>query len=178
MDTWDLKPESEKNGGEFKPIDTAAPGVKISEHLPNVAKQFKHLSVIRSLDSKEGNHDRGTYMMHTGYQPNPTVVHPNFGSVCSYELGEKMPDFDLPHCISINTPSQGAGLPRDVALAVHGRRTPTPRSPTSSPPRGSTTSPPGPPDSDAQRDREELPEPEARARRPTTTRRFTPRRSG
>jgi len=110
MDTWDLKPESEKNGGEFKPIATAAPGVMISEHLPKVAQQFKHLSVVRSLDSKEGNHDRGTYMMHTGYQPNPTVVHPNFGSVCSYELGEKMPDFDLPHCISINTPSQGAGF--------------------------------------------------------------------
>jgi hypothetical protein len=110
MDTWDLKPDSEKNGGEFKPIDTSASGVKISEHLPLVAKQMKHLSIVRSLDSKEGNHDRGTYMMHTGYQPNPTVVHPGFGSYCSYELGEAMPNFDLPHCISINTPSLGAGF--------------------------------------------------------------------
>ena len=55
MDTWDLKPDSEKNGGPFKPIDTSASGVKISEHLPNVAKQMKNLSIIRSLDSKEGN---------------------------------------------------------------------------------------------------------------------------
>ena len=110
MDTWDLKPESEKNGGPFRPIETSAPGVKISEHLPNVAKQMKHLSIIRSLDSKEGNHDRGTYMMHTGYTPNPTVVHPNFGSICSFELGDKIPNFDLPHFISINTPSQGAGF--------------------------------------------------------------------
>jgi hypothetical protein len=110
MDTWDLKPDSEKNGGPFKPIDTSAPGVRISEHLPHVAKQMKHLSIIRSLDSKEGNHDRGTYMMHTGYAPNPTVVHPSFGSVCSYELGEKLANFDLPHFISINTPSLGAGF--------------------------------------------------------------------
>ena len=110
MDTWDLKPESEKNGGEFKPIDTAAPGVKISEHLPLVAKQMQHLSIIRSLDSKEGNHDRGTYMMHTGYNPNPTVVHPSFGSYCSFELGAKLENFDLPHFISINSPSQGAGF--------------------------------------------------------------------
>src|SRR4051812_21110946 len=44
MDTWDLKPDSEKNGGPFRPIDTTALGVKISEHLPNVAKQMKHLS--------------------------------------------------------------------------------------------------------------------------------------
>jgi len=48
--------------------------------------------------------------MHTGYAPNPTVIHPNFGSVCSYEVGEKMPSFDLPHFISINTPSLGAGF--------------------------------------------------------------------
>jgi hypothetical protein len=110
MDTWDLKPDSEKNGGPFKPIATSASGVMISEHLPKVAKQMHHLNIIRSLNSKEGNHDRGTYMMHTGYAPNPTVVHPSFGSVCSYELGEKVPEITLPHCISINTPGQGAGF--------------------------------------------------------------------
>ncbi len=111
MDVWDLKPESEKNGGEFKPIDTSAPGVKICEHLPTVAKQMHNLNIIRSLNSKEGNHDRGTYMMHTGYAPNPTVVHPGFGSICSYELGYKAgDDFPLPHCISINTPSESAGF--------------------------------------------------------------------
>jgi hypothetical protein len=109
LDTWDLKPESD-NGGQFRPIATAAPGVMISQHLPAVAKQMKHLSIIRSLDSKEGNHDRGTYMMHTGYQPNPTVVHAGFGSICSYELGAKLENFDLPHCIAINTPGQGAGF--------------------------------------------------------------------
>src|SRR5579862_7797943 len=37
MDTWDLKPDSERNGGPFKPIATSAPGVSISEHLPRVA---------------------------------------------------------------------------------------------------------------------------------------------
>ena len=66
---------------------------------------------MRSLNSKEGNHDRGTYMMHTGYSPNPTIVHPSFGSICSYELGHKTgPDFPLPHFISINSPGEGAGF--------------------------------------------------------------------
>ena len=111
MDTWDLKPESEKNGGEFKPIATSVPGVNISEHLPTVARQMKHLNIIRSLNSKEGNHDRGTYMMHTGYAPNPTVVHPSFGSVLSYELGPKVgSDFALPHAIAINGPGEGPGF--------------------------------------------------------------------
>ncbi len=111
MDTWDLKPESEKNGGEFKPIQTSANGIMISEHLPRVATQMKHLNIVRSLNSKEGNHDRGTYMMHTGYAPNPTVVHPSFGSVLSYELGPKLGDkFALPHAISINGPGEGPGF--------------------------------------------------------------------
>ena len=110
LDIWDLKPDSEKNGGPFRPIDTSASGVKISEHMPKVAKQMHHLNIIRSLDSKEGNHDRGTYLMHSGYQPNPTVVHPGWGSICAYELGEGLKNFDLPHCIAINEPGMGAGF--------------------------------------------------------------------
>ncbi|MFM7837817.1 MAG: hypothetical protein ACKPJD_38995 [Planctomycetaceae bacterium] len=39
IDIWDLKPGS-KNGGEFQPIDTAAPGVQISEHMPETAKMI------------------------------------------------------------------------------------------------------------------------------------------
>jgi hypothetical protein len=50
-------------------------------------------------------------MMHTGYAPNPTIVHPSFGSVCSYELGHKAgEDFPLPHAIAINSPGEGAGF--------------------------------------------------------------------
>ncbi len=72
LDIWDLKPESEKSGGPFRPIDTSAPGVQICEHMPRMAKQMHHMNIIRSLDSNEGNHDRGTYLMHSGYAPNPT----------------------------------------------------------------------------------------------------------
>ena len=110
LDIWDLKPESEKNGGPFRPIDTSARGVKICEHMPKVARQMHHLNIIRTLDSKEGNHDRGTYLMHTGYIPNPTVVHPSWGSVCAYELGDQAKNLDLPHCIAINQPGMGAGF--------------------------------------------------------------------
>jgi hypothetical protein len=110
LDIWDLKPDSEKNGGPFRPIETSAPGVRITEHLPKVARHMHHLSVLRSIDSKEGNHERGRYLMHTGYAPNPTVVHPGWGSYCALELGERLANFDLPHCISINSPGVGAGF--------------------------------------------------------------------
>jgi len=37
------------------------------------------------------------------------MVHPSFGSVCSYEMGEKV-SIDLPHFIAINSPAMGAGF--------------------------------------------------------------------
>src|SRR5262245_36071772 len=46
-DTFDLKPDS-KNGGPYKEIDTAVPGLKISEHLPKLGAMAKDLGIIRS----------------------------------------------------------------------------------------------------------------------------------
>ena len=94
----------------FAGMDFTPGAVTWKKLVATFARRMKHLSIVRSLDSKEGNHERGTYMMHTGYTPNPTVVHPSFGSYCSIELGEKLANFDLPHFISINTPSLGAGF--------------------------------------------------------------------
>ena len=48
--------------------------------------------------------------MHTAYIPNPTVVHPTFGSVVSYELGAKRKELDIPSFVSIGGPSMGPGF--------------------------------------------------------------------
>lgn len=109
IDIWDLKPGS-KNGGEFTQIDTSAPGVEISEHMPKTAQQFKHLSIVRSMSTREADHGRGRYFMHTGYVPNPTVVHPTFGSVVSHELGSKRKELEIPSFISIGAPSGSPGF--------------------------------------------------------------------
>ncbi len=108
IDIWDLKPGS-KNGGEFKPISTSG-DLQISEHMPETAKMMKHLSVVRSMSTREADHNRGRYYMHTGYIPNPTVVHPTFGSVVSYELGSKRKDLEIPSFVSIGGPSMGPGF--------------------------------------------------------------------
>src|ERR1700676_1498345 len=65
MDLWDLKP-GDNNGGEFKPIKTKASGVEISEGPPTIPHQFEHLSIVRSLVTNEGSHERGTVLMNTG----------------------------------------------------------------------------------------------------------------
>lgn len=109
IDIWDLKPGS-KNGGEFKPINTAASGVQICEHMPETAKQFKNLSIVRSMSTREADHGRGRYFMHTAYVPNPTVIHPTFGSVVSHELGSKRPDLEIPSFVSIDGGSESPGF--------------------------------------------------------------------
>jgi len=106
MDLWDLKPGNQ-NGGEFKTIKTSAPGVEISEVLPEVAKQFKHLSLIRSLVTNEGSHERGTTLMNTGRAPNPVVQYPHIGAVASSQLTSK--DLPLPGFIGVGGTAQGIG---------------------------------------------------------------------
>ena len=109
IDIWDLKPGS-KNGGEFSPIDTAAPGVQISEHMPETAKVFSDLSLVRSMSTREADHGRGRYYMQTSYVPNPTVVHPSFGSVVSYEIGRKRKALEIPAFVSVSGGGGQAGF--------------------------------------------------------------------
>ena len=70
-------------GGEFREIYTSAYGVKICEHMPKVAEQIRHLNVIRSLSTTEGDHMRGTQLMHTAFTPNPAIAFPSMGAVAS-----------------------------------------------------------------------------------------------
>src|SRR6185503_2779725 len=86
VDTFDPKPGS-SGGGPFKAIPTRAKGVSICQHLPQVAEQAHHLAILRGMVTKEGNHDRARYLLHTGYAPNPTVIHPSLGGWVSEELG-------------------------------------------------------------------------------------------
>jgi hypothetical protein len=42
---------------------------------------MKHLSIIRSYTSRDGSHERGTYINHTSYAPVASVRHPAIGAV-------------------------------------------------------------------------------------------------
>src|SRR5438046_44460 len=98
MDTFDLKP-GHANGGPFKEIATSAPGVRISEHLPQLAKHADKLALIRSMSTKEGDHERATYLMRTGYLPQGPIQYPSLGALLSKELGHD--DTALPNFVSV-----------------------------------------------------------------------------
>jgi hypothetical protein len=79
IDTFDPKPGKAEMGG-VRAIATSADGVQISEWFPSMAKQMHHVSLIRSMTSTQGIHDRGTYLAHTSYFMTPTISHPSLGS--------------------------------------------------------------------------------------------------
>lgn len=108
IDLWDLKPGSDA-GGPFQPIATSG-DVQICEHLPQMAQQMKHLAIVRSMSTREADHNRGRYYLHTGYVPNPDITHPSYGSVISRELADKTKDLEIPPFVSIGGSSEGPGF--------------------------------------------------------------------
>ncbi len=102
-DTFDMKPGHE-NGGEFKEIATNVPGVRFSEHLPQLAQHADQLAIIRSLSTKEGDHSRGTHLMRTGQPPMGTVRYPAIGAALAKQLAS--PEIKLPPYVSV-APFQG-----------------------------------------------------------------------
>jgi uncharacterized protein (DUF1501 family) len=107
LDTFDPKPGT-ASGGPFKAIRTKAPGLLLSQHLPLLADQANHITLVRGMTSREGSHQRGRYLLHTGYTPNPTVAHPAFGSWVSSKLGDR--NSDLPAFVALGGPSAGGGI--------------------------------------------------------------------
>jgi hypothetical protein len=131
FETFDPKPDH-PNGGGTRTIATSVPGIAIAHGWDQTARVMNDIALIRSMTNREGNHQRATYQVHTGYLPTGTLKHPTFGSVVAAELGDAA--FDLPHVVTIGNPMVGAGFlgvgyepfvvqdatrpPANVALAV------------------------------------------------------------
>ena len=108
IDIWDLKPGS-STGGPFRPIATNG-DVQICEHMPLMAKNMDKVSIVRSMSTREADHTRGRYYMHTGYVPNPSIKHPSYGSVIAHQLGSQRTELEIPSFISVGGGSEGPGF--------------------------------------------------------------------
>lgn len=106
LETFDPKPGTE-NGGPTEAIQTAVPGIQIAQGWDATAKVMGDLALIRSLTNKEGNHQRATYQLHTGYVPSGSVKHPSLAANIAQELA--LADLELPAVVSVGLTS-GAGF--------------------------------------------------------------------
>ncbi len=98
LDTFDPHPET-KIGGGVKAIPTAIKGVSFASGLEQTASVMQDVSLIRSMVSKEGDHERAFYNIKTGYRPDPTLIHPSIGAIVCHELPDAK--IEIPTHVSI-----------------------------------------------------------------------------
>jgi hypothetical protein len=83
------------------------PGIHVCELLPYTAKQMHHLSIVRSLNTKNQDHGKGQVEMTTGRKQMPGTDYPHLGAVAAKSL---TPDgFPLPGHILIRGAGPGSG---------------------------------------------------------------------
>ena len=98
LETFDPHPGTKIAEGTGA-IATKVKGVQVAPGLSLFAEQMGSVALIRSMVSREGDHERGTYSMKTGFDPDPTVVHPSIGAILCHEL-----------------PTAGTDIPRHVSI--------------------------------------------------------------
>jgi len=104
FETFDPKPGAETQG-PTRAIPTSVPGIHVAEHWTRTATVTGDLAILRSLTSREGNHGRATYLLHTSYAPSGGIVHPGFGSLVAKQFAQA--DFDLPSFVCVQGQSVG-----------------------------------------------------------------------
>jgi hypothetical protein len=88
-ETFDPKPDAPAEiRGLFKPIATNVPGIRFCELLPRTARYADKMAIVRSLSTRDDNHDVSGYWLLTGYPYGPGSARqikptdwPYFGSI-------------------------------------------------------------------------------------------------
>ncbi|MSR43482.1 MAG: DUF1501 domain-containing protein [Pedosphaera sp.] len=117
LDMWDMKPEAPAEiRGEFRPINTTLSGVQLCEHLPRLARQLHHCTLVRSMNHSVNNsHAAAVYAALTGHDRGEQGGgakpgdHPNMGSVLAKlrpSIASALPYVALPY-----KTQEGAGGP-------------------------------------------------------------------
>jgi Protein of unknown function (DUF1501) len=105
LETFDPHPGTSIAAGT-RAIDTTVKGIQLATGFERTAERMSDFSIVRSMVSKEGDHERASYNLKTGFRPDPTVVHPSIGAICCHELAKGTTD--IPRHVSI-LPGQWPG---------------------------------------------------------------------
>jgi uncharacterized protein (DUF1501 family) len=106
LETWDPKP-GRPTGGPFRSIQTSTTGLQISELMPKMASRLQDTAIIRSLNTRIGDHGGGSILMHLGRRDEPNLSYPDLGSVMARELGQA--DSTVPDYVTFYTATEGRG---------------------------------------------------------------------
>jgi uncharacterized protein (DUF1501 family) len=121
LETWDPKPGA-PTGGPFRASPTSVPGVHISELMPKMAQRMQYTCLIRSLNTRNGDHGGGAKMMMRGRMDEPNLKYPDLGAVLARELGRA--DSKVPDYVSFYTATEGRGFAPGAAGFLGSRYAP------------------------------------------------------
>jgi hypothetical protein len=107
LDTFDPKPRRKEVMGSTETITTKADDVMVGHYLPKTAEVMDKVCVINSMNSTQGAHEQGSYLMHTSYNMTGTIRHPSLGAWVLKLSGRMHPE--LPGYVGINTGSDLTG---------------------------------------------------------------------
>jgi hypothetical protein len=108
IDMWDMKPDAiEQIRGEFRPRETAVPGIQICEHMPQLASSMHLATLVRSVTHSIAEHTQGAAYVMTGNRPGPASEFASLGSLSAKLFDSTEP---TPSYIQIDdAPAAGAG---------------------------------------------------------------------
>lgn len=92
IDTFDPKKKGDPGkkiaGAYYESIETAVPGVRLCEHLKNLAPLMDRVTAVRTVHHEViDEHAAATNRVHTGRLISGTVTYPSLGSLISHERG-------------------------------------------------------------------------------------------
>ncbi len=121
LETWDPKPGA-PTGGPFRAIPTSVPGIHVSELMPQLAKRMKHTCIIRSLNTRNGDHAGAAQLMMRGRRDEPSLRYPDLGAVLARELGRA--DSQVPDYVSFYFATEGRSMSTGTAGFLGARYAP------------------------------------------------------
>ena len=91
-DTFDPKrkgdPKAKRPGSYYESVETAVPGVRLCEHLSQLAPLMDRVTAVRTVNHEViDEHAAATNRMHTGRPVSGTVTYPAIGALVAHERG-------------------------------------------------------------------------------------------
>lgn len=107
----DAKAKPSRPGSYYKAIDTAVPGVRVSEHLAQTAKLMEHVTAVRTVNHRViDEHAFATNLVHTGRMISGNVIYPSVGSIVAHQRGAADPSVPAYMLIGYPNVSRGPGF--------------------------------------------------------------------
>jgi hypothetical protein len=107
----DTKSKPSKAGSYYASIETAVPGVRVTEHLRQTAKLMDRVTAVRTVNHRViDEHAFATNLVHTGRMISGNVIYPSIGSIVAHERGAANPEVPAYMLIGYPNVSRGPGF--------------------------------------------------------------------